>query len=258
MPKNALNGSAAYLALLVTLLVSSRYRGLAAFTIVIAGLSFVLCTSLALNHRAMMGLSAGGLVIFILLHHVPLRLVRLPGFLAIAAISVGILAFYLNLDTLQQLETVNDSLVRFTGRSALSGREILWPILAEKIMETPILGHGPGVLPRDVFNTNLSAHNLFLQIALQSGFVGLTLLSLILWTLWSGLTHSKFAIVVFVIAVLDSSLEVFLLQNLLSAGLPVWMIFGLSFHWQSARSSANPIAPALMPAPPRRSYTFGP
>ncbi|MEQ9423716.1 MAG: O-antigen ligase family protein [Cyclobacteriaceae bacterium] len=73
----------------------------------------------------------------------------------------------------------------YTGGSLYSGREQLWPDILYQINLRPWLGHGPGYMPSDFLNTGWSSHNYYLQIILQTGFVGLSCLIMFIIYAWN-------------------------------------------------------------------------
>jgi len=50
--------------------------------------------------------------------------------------------------------------------------EEIWPVLIDEIKTRPWLGHGVEVTASDFIASDLSAHNLYLQVTLQTGFLG--------------------------------------------------------------------------------------
>jgi hypothetical protein len=118
------------------------------------------------------------------------------------------------------------------NKSLHSGRSLLWMLVFQGILEAPLLGHGPYYLPRNLFAIDLSAHNLYLQVALQVGLLGLsTLLGTLFaaWrTLWQGRHDSRVRLAAgFAAAILiHQTFDVSLTQHNLSLGLLMWMILG--------------------------------
>jgi len=70
-----------------------------------------------------------------------------------------------------------------------SGRFEAWPIVLEKTLERPWLGHGEGsvgALVAQVWEDMVHPHNDYLRVAYELGGIGLLLLiSVLLWQLWS-------------------------------------------------------------------------
>ena len=124
----------------------------------------------------------------------------------------------------------------YTGRGIFTGRQEIWPLVLAEIAKAPVWGHGPGVLPSDFMPLRLSAHNYYLQLALQVGFTGVALLMAALASLYhvalkvrrdgAGLAGALAPAVVLVLMV-HQGFEVTLLQNALVIGALQWLLLGL-------------------------------
>ncbi len=146
------------------------------------------------SRGAMLGLGVM-LVVGLLSRQVRLRdLVGLGGVLLAGA---SLLAVW-------QREIVLDAL---TQKTAIAGQNVserfyLWDAAARMVLDRPVLGHGPGSfatehawfatrLPVDARNDLDVAHNTYLEVAAESGFVGLAVFVALLgaglvgaWTAW--------------------------------------------------------------------------
>lgn len=122
----------------------------------------------------------------------------------------------------------------WTGKNLLSGRERLWPELLKAIGESPWIGWGGGVSPTTLRMANVSSHNLFLQVLLQVGVIGLIPIILFTVFIWQSLWKYRLvreirtAASLFFIVVLCQSFEVTLFQVNLALGLPMWLAVGLA------------------------------
>lgn len=152
----------------------------------------------------------------------------------------GLMAFvfiYPQLIYFNNFQQINMWVLEYTGKNIYSGREVIWSYLLESIIDRPLLGHGTGVLPRDVLDLGLSAHNLYLQVALQNGFIGLFFLLLLFVFIWMIFAKNRKNKIVrlsaafFVGILMYQSFEVSLTQNQLSLGIMQWLILaiGISF-----------------------------
>ena len=231
--KNVYSGTIVYLLLFLSLLllqgnaVSSRKIGTWTFVgVVLLGMVF--------DQRAMQlsGLIAlASFWILLYFNHALMRWIGLAGVVALIIVVVfmtaGISGFSIN--------TIDDFVVEYSGRTAKSGRQVIWPLLVYLIEQKPFFGWGAGTLPRDLIDTSLSAHSYYLQILLQTGFVGLMALICLMLAL-----VSRFRVVqsrkdkylraymwscVFLI-VFHASSEVFLMQNNMVVAVPLWMLLG--------------------------------
>lgn len=122
----------------------------------------------------------------------------------------------------------------YLGKRLMSGRDQVWPDVARAIAERPIFGWGGGVMLDDIADWSFSAHNLYLQVALQLGLFGMMLLLVILALVWRGLWDGRRDHTVRICAAYFSGMlilqtfEVTLTQNNLAFGLPFWCFVGLA------------------------------
>lgn len=120
-----------------------------------------------------------------------------------------------------------------TGRNFFSGRDTLWPLIISAIWERPLLGYGASATPGTVSNVTLSSHNLYLQVALQTGLLGLGALVGLLFSIWKVLWLGRNNKVVRLVAaymtatMVHQMFEVSLTQNNLSIGIAQWLILGV-------------------------------
>jgi O-antigen ligase len=189
------------------------------------------------GHRTLAGAS---LVLLIQYYVLSLRFSRIQVrnlmFLGLIVVITGVIALVTNPNMAVYTAVFNDFVTSEGGRTINSGRQVLWPVVWQAIVEHPLLGMGPGTIVGDVYTTTLSAHNLYLQIGLQLGYVGFGLLLLLFWSLWRaarpiGLPTTRnlenLMTVVVTMVIVHSLFDVFLLQNALAVGIPVWIVLGL-------------------------------
>ncbi|WP_246806787.1 O-antigen ligase family protein [Halolactibacillus miurensis] len=115
-------------------------------------------------------------------------------------------------------------------KSFFSGREGIWNELWTHIAEAPILGHGISTDPNYIESIGTSAHNQYLQIILESGFLGISLFIIFLYQLWlllrknqnhfTGMLSSAYLIAF----IFYETFEVTLFQNNFNIGLIQWLI----------------------------------
>ncbi|MGQ9697863.1 MAG: O-antigen ligase family protein [Armatimonadota bacterium] len=68
----------------------------------------------------------------------------------------------------------------------LNTRADIWSYVVDVFLESPWIGHGTGFWPfRGEVAIQLSCHNSYLNIAVQTGVVGAGIFILILWTIWN-------------------------------------------------------------------------
>jgi len=125
---------------------------------------------------------------------------------------------------------------QYLHKGFYSGRQRLWGGIFQAINESPFFGQGLSALPADFLDTGLSSHNLYLQGLLQSGYVGLFLLIVLLWLIMERLmsqpmdNNVALSIAMIVAVVIQETFEVCLLQNHLMVGLMMWMIIGVGIR----------------------------
>lgn len=129
-----------------------------------------------------------------------------------------------------ELQSVSREL---TGKNFFSGREAFWPSVYEAVWERPILGYGGSATPAIIADVGLSSHNLYLQVALQTGLTGLVVLLALLYSIWKVLWLGRHDEVVrlasaFMIGImLHQTFEVSLTQNNLAIALVQWLPVGV-------------------------------
>ncbi|MBV6624171.1 MAG: O-antigen ligase family protein [Rivularia sp. (in: Bacteria)] len=121
----------------------------------------------------------------------------------------------------------------YTGKNLLSGRQVVWSLLIDKISEQPLFGYGSGTNPSDLIGTTLSSHNLYLQILIQIGFLGLITFIVLMFKIWNIYRIAYQDNIVrlsasFMIGILiHQSFEVTLIQNNLAVGLLQFMVISI-------------------------------
>jgi len=128
---------------------------------------------------------------------------------------------------------LNEMSIKYFGKNLYSGRQIIWHELIEAIKEKPILGYGLNILPSDIYDTHLSAHNTFLQVALQSGIVGLLLLINVLLKISRNVINNNdyrisiIGVASIIAIIFHECFEACLVQNMLVTGLQMWFVMGM-------------------------------
>lgn len=178
---------------------AGRFRPAAHGALLVASIALVLTFS----RTALMG--APVLLAHCLLWSRGVERRRLVGALALAGIILG--AAVANLDTgaLQERQLARwESVLQILERRSvddvsLGGRLALWRIAADMALQAPLFGHGLGTLHRlegawydGETGVLLGAHNQYLVLIGEAGFVPLVLFLLFLGTaLWSGLRAER-------------------------------------------------------------------
>lgn len=101
--------------------------------------------------------------------------------------------FYPKLYTMELGWKINDIILDFTGKSFFTGREDLWAEIILMIETKPLFGFGLSASSKELIGTNHEAHNMYLNVVLQTGLVGLLFYSIVLFVIWDRLflQHKK-------------------------------------------------------------------
>lgn len=167
-------------------------------------------------------------------------------FLLVIVAAVGGTAVYvLAIDSAWGVQ-LNELLIQLTGRRLFSGRNLFWGDLLNAIQASPLTGHGAGALAENFTAYSWSSHNLYLQVMLQVGLVGLVALFLffgVVWQLlWAGRRqHTVRLTAAFLVGImLREVFEVSMIQNNLQTGVFAWLIVaaGLSSARQTSQRGA--------------------
>ena len=119
---------------------------------------------------------------------------------------------------------------QYTGKNFFSGRHRFWQALIEAIAVRPLQGYGLHVQPSTVTDIGLSAHNLYLQILLQCGFVGLFLLAAFTYRIAKNVKASYLApqgIAYFCAIIFNECFEPTITQIGFIYGCVTWLILGI-------------------------------
>ncbi len=165
-------------------------------------------------------------------------------------LALGMLILFINIYLMISSLPIFDQMQRLvrelSGGNLYSGRQIIWPLLIEAIKAQPLLGYGAAASPGLFLSTGLSSHNLYLQIALQVGLIGILFFMILIFSIWKCFWKGRNNQLVrlsaaFMIAILVHQLfEVSLTQNNLAIGLLQWMIIGQGISFSiGSRTTIN-------------------
>lgn len=155
---------------------------------------------------------------------------------AVFVIQLIFVFLYSNQGGVQQV--INSISMEISGQRAMSGRDEMWPLVLSAIQDSMWFGYGPGSSVSDLFVQNLSAHNLFLQVAYQTGLVGVFFLFGALLYLHYALVRSRSEIqrragAAFLPAVLFLNIfGVSLTQNMFAYGAMYWAVLGSNLRYK--------------------------
>lgn len=194
------------------------------------------------NFRFLFVASTVFFIAFVCANFLGKRLYWLVGLGLAVSIIYGVIWFFFNVDNRGFAWEIGQTIGALSGHRANSGRDFLWPYILYAIQENPIFGLGAGTLPRDIMNTGLSAHSYYIQLYLQMGAAGLTILVFFLLALWRMLTHTRtaagrFGSAIFLMFIVHNATEVLLLQNNALVAVPAWCAIGLALAIDEERAS---------------------
>jgi O-antigen ligase len=140
---------------------------------------------------------------------------------------------YANLPFHGYIYEAEEFVIQLTGKRLLSGRELIWPTLLDAIAAAPWTGYGPQAGAQALTGTNFSAHNLYLQVALQVGVPGLLSLVCLMWSIWRYLGQGcadpvvRLAASYLVGVIVHQTFELSITQNNLHVGILAWLIWAI-------------------------------
>ncbi len=232
---NAINGIAVYFLFLAGFSILASVPLNQAALVGCAIFVSAMILSVLNDHRAMAGLSFGGMLAYLaFLFGGVRRWMSGPIFVVIISISVLIFVYFAILARLPEWAFINDFVSENTGRRALSGRDVIWPLLLFMVSESPIAGYGSGARPAQFFSFEYSAHNYYLQLVFQVGIFGLVFVLGLLWRLYRTLVRPVrmsgavgFVAAALLVAILHNCFVVMFMQNQIIAAIPFWSLMGL-------------------------------
>lgn len=121
-------------------------------------------------------------------------------------------------------------MLEHTGKSIMSGRADIWGRLSNLIDLRPTFGFGPNTVATDVIGRNASSHNLYINMALQTGYLGLIIFIFILFTIFMKYVYRgqnklvRLSAAGFIAILAHQLFEITLVQNQLSIGLFQWVV----------------------------------
>jgi hypothetical protein len=252
LPKNITGGSIVYLlAFSIMLLIRSKPRGswfYASAFFVTTGILAV-----ALDFRSLIGYTA--IVMFAYLGSLVLsrRTFWAAGIAGCVAVVGSVTWYFLHAYTSPLAVNISQHVLQDSGRRATSGRDVLWPAIANYVHGHQWFGRGVDKLPKNFMVTTLSSHSYYMQEYLQLGMLGLALVIVVLLTVWKTLSGAsdqagRFGAALFLMFVVHNGTEVLMFENGLIASIPAWCSIGLAYALVGARVSDREVEPVATKA----------
>lgn len=167
-------------------------------------------------------------------------------FILLISFVFSMVVLYPKIYLLKNFHKYNEFSYQITGKSLLSGRDAIWEELFEIIKLKPLLGHGAHLHSGDFIQSGLGAHNLYLQISLQVGLVGVFLLILFLFILWKLLwsvrsnKSARLTASFFTGILIYQTFELSLIQGNFGLGILQWVIIGLGLSYACKDKKLRP------------------
>lgn len=161
------------------------------------------------------------------------RFIRILFFLLLIMAFLSFIFIYPNIPQYSFFVPLENWMLTHTGKSIMSGRNDIWIPLTAMVEQQPYFGYGMNTVATDLIGHDKSAHNLYLNTLMQIGYVGFSVLIIILFTIWMRLTSVKDDFFVrlsgaYMIAILvHQNFEITLFQNQLSIGILQWLIIAI-------------------------------
>lgn len=123
------------------------------------------------------------------------------------------------------------------NKNLFSGRSEIWGQVIHAIIQKPVWGYGVGTRAADITSTDLTAHNMYLQILLEVGLVGFLLFVIFILAIWHMLVKrldlyaARWSACFMLGILVYESFELTLFQNNFSIAILQWLVmtFGVSF-----------------------------
>lgn len=159
-------------------------------------------------------------------------------------VSFGSIVFvYPKLPNWSQYGKLEAWMLEHTGKSIMSGRADIWGRLNNLIDLRPIFGFGPNTVATDVIGRDASSHNLYINMALQIGYLGLLIFILILFTIFMSYISKgsnrlvRLSVAAFIAILAHQLFEITLVQNQLSIGLLQWLVIATGVGVTTSKSN---------------------
>lgn len=142
---------------------------------------------------------------------------------------ISLVVIYPILDKFSWYPELSSIIYELTGKILMSGRNTIWADAIDLIKQAPLLGRGFSASSK----FNISPHNSYLGIGLQSGFLGITIIATFINSIFNIMYKyrkdmiSKICTSFFIGNLILCAFEVMLFQGQLVLSLLLWTIAGI-------------------------------
>jgi O-antigen ligase len=176
------------------------------------------------------------IAVLFILFYIFISMIKLKGTNAINFFWIIIITsiigsfFYSQFTTYSFYGELNAISLQLFGKHIDSSRPWLWRESLNALEGNWLLGLGTGIVATDVINFEGSFHNQFLQLLMQNGIVGLSLLYILLFVLWRQMAENlnnklvRICAAALLAVIVYNCFETTLLQNKLALGIIQWQL----------------------------------
>nr|WP_239065564.1 O-antigen ligase family protein [Staphylococcus aureus] len=180
------------------------------------------------------------------------RIVSIATFIVIVIGFGSIVFLYPKLPRWSHYGKLESWMLEHTGKSIMSGRADIWGRLNNLIDLRPLFGFGPNTVATDVMGRDASSHNLYINMALQIGYLGLFIFILILFIIFMKYVFRgnnklvRLSAAAFIAILAHQLFEITLVQNQLSIGLFQWVVIatgaGMTFKQYDIKKESREVS----------------
>lgn len=180
------------------------------------------------------------------------RIVSIATFIVILIVFGSIVFLYPKLPRWSHYGKLESWMLEHTGKSIMSGRADIWGRLINLIDLRPLFGFGPNTVATDVMGRDASSHNLYINMTLQIGYLGLLIFIIILFIIFMKYVFRgnnklvRLSAAAFIAILAHQLFEITLVQNQLSIGLFQWMVIatgaGMTFKQYDIKKESREVS----------------
>ncbi|WP_071460915.1 O-antigen ligase family protein [Bacillus massilinigeriensis] len=162
---------------------------------------------------------------------------------------------YVYLSKTSYAPVINDFFLRLTDKPLYSGRERFWGEVFDFGLTSPLLGHRVGI-PLEEYMPHINiyhVHNQYLQVFVESGFLGLFAFILLLYFIWKSYQvnldchYVQWSACFFLGLLVYQNFEISMFSNMLAIGLIQWLGISVGIskalhHAPAAEGVVRPLA----------------
>ena len=157
--------------------------------------------------------------------------------IGIFLLILGFMYIYIYGEDIYFFNKLNDLSLEFFEKRLYSGRNRMWKTIIERLKDNIFYGKGTGTIARDIFfEKEWSAHNLYVQILIEVGVIGLILWGMFYFIVWGYYYKLKGNSTVRICAsymvgfIVSNVFELTFYSNQLAIGIIQWTSIGIGLN----------------------------